>query len=126
MPALYDTDVLIDLLRGKPEARNAMNADRPDIFVSVITVAELYQGVRDGHERQTLAELLAELIVLDVNEDIAREGGLHRRAYKQSHGSGLSDCLIAATAQQYSLTLKTLNVRHFPMLQDVVAPYQKQ
>ena len=126
MPALYDTDILIDLLRGKPEARSALNGDRPDIFVSVITVAELYQGVRDGHERQTLMELLAELIVLDVNEDIAREGGLHRRAYKQSHGSGLSDCLIAATAQQYSLTLKTLNVRHFPMLRDVAAPYQKQ
>lgn len=126
MPALYDTDVLIDLLRGKREAREAMDVDRPNIFVSVITVAELYQGVRDGNERATLAALLADLIVLDVNEDIAREGGLHRRAYKQSHGSGLSDCLIAATAQHYSLTLKTLNTRHFPMLSGVVAPYQKQ
>ena len=125
MAALYDTDVLIDVLRGRQDARDALDADRPNIFVSVITVAELYQGVRDGNERATLDALVGDLVVLDVNTDIARAGGLQRRDYKQSHGSGLSDCLIAATAQHYALVLKTLNTRHFPMLKDVVAPYQK-
>lgn len=125
MAALYDTDVLIDVLRGWQDARDALDVDRPNIYVSVITIAELYQGVRDGGERATLDALVGDLVVLDLNADIARSGGLYRRSYKQSHGSGLSDCLIAATAHHYALTLKTLNTRHFPMIEKVEAPYQK-
>ena len=125
MAALFDTDILIDFLRGLQEAKDALDVDRPDIYVSVITVAELYQGVRDGAERTCLDELIEDLIVLDVEQDITVTGGLHRRAHKQSHGSGLDDCLIAATAEHYNLTLKTLNTRHFPMVKTVLAPYSK-
>jgi predicted nucleic acid-binding protein len=42
-----------------------------------------------------------------------------------SHGCGLADCLVAATAQLHGLTLATLNSKHLPMLQDVRVPYQK-
>ncbi len=125
MAAIFDTDVLIDYLRGLPEARLALDGDRPNSFTSVITVAELYQGVRDGNERMALEALVDELVVLDVDIEIAVSGGLFRQAFKLSHGSGLDDCLIAATAERYDLTLKTLNTRHFPMLAKVIAPYQK-
>jgi len=125
MAALYDTDVLIDVLRGIEVARAALDIDRPDLYVSAITVAELYQGVREGPERIKLDELVEDLIVLNINEDTAIAGGLLRRTYKQSHGSGLEDCLIGATANEYDLTLKTLNTRHFPMVKKLVAPYSK-
>ena len=125
MAAIFDTDVLIDLLRGRSEALAALDVDRPNLYVSVITVAELYQGVRDGSERINLDELIEDLIVLPITEDVARQGGLYRRDYRQSHGSGLEDCLIGATANHYDLTLKTLNTRHFPMVNKVVSPYSK-
>ncbi len=125
MAAIFDTDVLIDLLRGRPEARAALDVDRPNLYVSVITVAELYQGVREGTERTKLNELIEDLIVLPIEEEVARQGGLHRRDYRQSHGSGLEDCLIGATANHFELTLKTLNTRHFPMVKKLVAPYSK-
>jgi predicted nucleic acid-binding protein len=38
---------------------------------------------------------------------------------------GLADALIAATSTQRQVPLVTLNRKHFPMLQDVIVPYDK-
>jgi len=53
-PLLIDTDVLIDYLRGKQEAVDYVDNLTAPLFLSVITVAELYAGVRDGAERTKL------------------------------------------------------------------------
>jgi predicted nucleic acid-binding protein len=42
-----------------------------------------------------------------------------------SHGTGLADALIAASAEAAGATLVTLNRRHFPMLAEVLVPYAK-
>jgi predicted nucleic acid-binding protein len=41
-PLLFDTDVLIDYLRGRTEAVDYIDNLSAPLFVSVITVAELY------------------------------------------------------------------------------------
>jgi predicted nucleic acid-binding protein len=60
-----------------------------------------------------------------VDAAIAVRGGLFRRDYAKSHGVGIADALIAATAEVAGATLVTLNRKHFPMLASVVVPYQK-
>ena len=96
---LLDTNILIDHLRGKPAAVALMQDRVGESATSSLTVAELYQGVREGPERTSLAALEASLTVLPVTEEIARQGGLHSRQYRSSHGAGLIDCMIAATAR---------------------------
>jgi predicted nucleic acid-binding protein len=56
--------------------------------------------------------------------EIGRLGGLYWRDHRHSHGTGLLDALIAATARLHDLRLMTRNVRHFPMLDDLLVPYQ--
>ena len=51
-------------------------------------------------------------------------GGLYRRDYGQSHGTGLADALIAATAEENGATLVTFNQRHFPMV-EIRVPYER-
>ena len=51
--------------------------------------------------------------------------GLWRRQYGRSHGTGLADALIAASADAVGGTLVTLNQRHFPMLANLLIPYRK-
>ena len=65
-PALLvvDTDVLIDYLRDQPQAVAFLESTEQPLATSVITVAELYAGVRDGEERQRLDELMREYGVL--------------------------------------------------------------
>jgi len=125
MAFLIDTDVLIDYLRGRPEAISFIEKNLSEGFLSVLTVAELYQGVRDGKERVKLARALSELRILPVTQDIAERGGLFSRDFRKSHGCGLADCLIAATADSHGLSLITLNVKHYPMMDNVETPYLK-
>jgi predicted nucleic acid-binding protein len=121
---LIDTDVIIDYLRGQPDAVTYIESLANPLLISTITVAELYSGVREGDERTKLEAFLSAFECVPVSEEIAVKGGLYRRDYK-SRKSGLADALIAATAEIRGATLVTLNIKHFPMLSSVKAPYTK-
>ena len=122
---LVDTDVLIDFLRGLEQAKHFI-ANLPDeVYISAITVAELYVGVRNGKERTTLTELIDTFEIIDLNAELTAEGGLLRRDYGLSHGVGLNDALIAATAIKRRLKLATLNAKHYPAMKKVLVPYLK-
>jgi predicted nucleic acid-binding protein len=113
--ALLDTDVLIDFLRGNEQAKRVL-LDLEESYVSAISVAELYAGVRNVKEAGILYSLIQDLTVLDVTAAVAQAGGEIKSQFFSSHGVGLPDALIAATAQANRLNLLTLNVKHFPML----------
>ena len=122
---VVDTDVLIDYLRDRTEAVAYIDALSEPVLMSVVTLAELYAGVREGSERLFLDMFVSVFEMVAVDSEIARLAGLFRRTYGKSHNLGLPDALIAATAQTRKARLVTLNRKHFPMLADVVVPYQK-
>ena len=122
---LIDPDVLIDYLRDYPDAVSYMEAQQERLLISVVTVAELYAGVREGEERVRLERFLRAFDIIPLDLLLAVQGGLYRRDYRKSHNVGLADALIAATATQWQVSLVTLNRKHFPMLQDVIVPYHK-
>jgi predicted nucleic acid-binding protein len=123
--ALLDTDVLIDFLRGNVQATRIV-LDLEKSYVSAISVAELYAGVRSTKEASVLNTLIQDLIVLDVTAAVAQAAGEIKAQFFPSHGVGLPDALIAATAQANRLNLLTLNVKHFPMLVGLKPAYKKQ
>lgn len=122
---LFDTDVLVDYLRGRQESASFLEARSETFLVSAVTVAELFAGVREGQERTALNTFLSAFEVVPVTAAIARRGGLLRRDFGKSHGAGLADALIAATAQDTGARLVTLNAKHFPMAPDHLVPYTK-
>ncbi|MDA0345856.1 MAG: type II toxin-antitoxin system VapC family toxin [Verrucomicrobia bacterium] len=122
---LVDTDILIDYLRGNPKAEAFVESNLDDMTISSITVGELYQGIKEGEERSALDSMISALNTVPVSEDIAKEGGLMCREYRKSHGIGLADCLLAATAKHHDLPLRTLNLKHYPMLENIASPYKK-
>jgi predicted nucleic acid-binding protein len=122
---LIDTDVLTDYLRGYAAAVSYVEAQQERLLISVVTVAELDAGVREGEERSRLERFLRAFDIIPLDQRLAVQGGLYRRDYSKSHNVGLADALIAATATQWQVPLVTLNRKHFPMLQDVIVPYYK-
>lgn len=124
---LVDTDVWIDYLRGHPQAIRCIGQLPERVWISALSVAELHAGVREGPEHEALAQLLSTLEVVDLNSAIAARGGLVRRDYGRSHGVGLNDALIGATALEMQLQLFTLNIKHYPALdkQHVKKAYNK-
>jgi predicted nucleic acid-binding protein len=110
---LIDTDVLIDYLRDRAEAVTYLESLTPPLSISAITVAELYAGVRDGAERSTLDQFIDSFQIIAIDENIAVRAGLIRRDFGKSHGTGLADAIIAATAELQQADLVTLNGKHF-------------
>jgi predicted nucleic acid-binding protein len=123
---VIDTDVLIDYLRDQPQAVAFLEGSDRHLAASVVSIAELYVGVREGAERQRLDVFVSAFEVLALGQEAAVQAGLFRRQYGRSHGTGLADALIAAIVQTAGATLATLNRRHFPMLANVVVPYTKE
>lgn len=124
-PVLFDTDVLVDFLRGNTKATALLKAQTGNLAISTIVAAELYAGVRGDEELETLDALLSLFRVIPVSAGLAREGGLLKNTYAKSHGTGLADAIIAATAISEKATLKTLNTKHYPMIKGLRPAYRK-
>jgi predicted nucleic acid-binding protein len=121
---LLDIDVLVEYLRGRPRAIEYLEGLTSDLCISVISVAELFAGVR-GDEERSLKQFLLAFAVLPVTEKVAQLGGLYRRDFRPSHGISLADALIAATAEENDAGLVTFNRRHFPMVSRITVPYER-
>jgi predicted nucleic acid-binding protein len=132
---LLDTDVLLELARPRPNhgvvAWLAERAgDETRLFVSALTLAEIYRGILrldPGHRRFTRLrawmdrELPARFVgrILAFDEQVARSWGALTAALPKGVSVSNMDSLIAATAVHHRLTLVTRNVadlRHFPAL----------
>ena len=50
MASLFDMDVLIDYLRGLPDAVTAVESRIVGVCLSAMTVAEIYQSVREAEQ----------------------------------------------------------------------------
>lgn len=122
---LLDTDVLIDFFRGTKKAVDLINLDSERILLSSIVVAELFAGVKGDTEQTVLENFVSLFRVVPISTEIAKAGGLYRRDYGKSHGVGLADAILAATAEAEDAELKTLNIRHYPMLKGLEPAYKK-
>jgi len=122
---LVDTDVLVDFFRGHTKAVAFVDAHSPQIILSTIVVAELYAGVKGDAEEAALENFVSLFRVVPISPEIAKAAGLYKRDYGKSHGVGLADAILAATAEIENAELKTLNMRHYPMLKGLKPPYKK-
>jgi hypothetical protein len=122
---VLDTDVLIDLLRG----REVMRAFLHDLVAhsvpccSTISVAEIYAGMRQEESART-ADLLDGLVVLPVTREIAEVAGHFKRRSK-SRRLELADCLIAATAYVEGASVATGNVKDYTMAEITILPARR-
>jgi len=123
MPLLFDTNILIDYLRGREQAMDLLTAQTEPPTISVASVMELYAGFRSRREELDGERLLQQSRILALTEDIARRAGVFSRHFEPSHGVDDVDAIVAATAEQHGLKLATLNVKHFPMFPKLKRAY---
>jgi len=122
---LLDTDVLVDFFRGYSKAVTFLNAYASRILLSSIVVAEVYAGVKGDAEQAALENFVSLFPVIPVTAEIAKAGGLYKRNYGKSHGVGLADAILAATCEIQNAELKTLNIKHYPMIKGLTPAYKK-
>jgi predicted nucleic acid-binding protein len=120
---VFDTSILIDVLRGDAAALGYVRGVNDVPICSEVTRIEVARGLRSG-ERTSAEQLFRTLHWVPLDEPIARRAGeLGRRWDRHRPGISLADLVVAATAEQVDAELATANVRHFPMFEDLQAPY---
>ncbi len=120
---LVDTNILIDYLRGRPDAIAWLEALDERTAISAISVLELYAGARSQRDERDIIALREQLTCLPGGEEITERAGAILRHYRMSHGIDIPDALIAATAEHHGLRLATLNTKHFPMFPKLKRAY---
>ena len=113
-----DSDVLIWHLRKGDRQRAVQEyltklAGHGTLACSMLSVAEVEQGVRPREEEKTRA-FLRSLKTYPVDRDVAeRAGEIVRSLRSRGTTVGLADAVIAATCVIHGLTLVTLNLSDF-------------
>jgi predicted nucleic acid-binding protein len=124
---LLDTDILIDVQRRYQPAVEWLATLNELPGVPGFVVMELYQDAPDTRRIREVDELIAPLAVVWPNERDCQRALSDFRALHLSHGVGLLDALIGATAIGLNATLVTFNLRHFRPLMGLITeqPYSK-
>lgn len=130
---LVDTDILSAGAPSKaqpiPELIEWMDRNSERLYVSVVTIAEIEDGIaksrREGGTRKAarLREWLETLVhlyssrILPFDLAAARIAGvLSDRARGTGHTAGFADLAIGAIARQHHLTILTRNLKHYTPL----------
>ena len=122
---LLDTDVVVEFLRGRPRAAEFLESAEGPLAISAVSVAELFAGARGKTDEAAIATFLGAFEVVPVDAATAREAGRLRREFGPSHGTGLADAMIAASARHRGARLVTFNRRHFPFVEDLLVPWSR-
>lgn len=126
MTCLLDTNVISERTKRAPDenVRTWLRSQRvSDTYLSVITLAELEQGVLrlgDTRRARELGVFLATIErqfhgqILTIDRDVAYQWAvLTARALAEGTPLGYADSLIAATARAHHLTVVTRNTEDF-------------
>lgn len=118
---LIDTDVLINLSRGKL-GKSIVRWDKSEC-ISDISYMEFVQGCRNNQELIIWKKASNQFKLIPVTEDVSHKARSLMDDYKLAHGINMGDALIAATALVHSLTLLTGNKKHYCFIPGLDAEY---
>ena len=117
-PVLVDSDILIEVLRQRNDEISyrwrELAASPTPVAYSPISSAEIWHGAR-ASEAAAIATLFSALTCIPIDAVIGKRAGEYLARYHASHGMGIGDALIAATASVHELRLWTRNRKHYPM-----------
>ena len=119
MADLFDTNILIDYLKGIPKATRELKASA-DPAISTVTWIEVMAGASTAADIAVLRAFLANFKQLPVTDAVAERAAANRRQMRIK----LPDAIILATAQSDNRQLVTRNVKDFPSaMAGVRVPY---
>ena len=124
---LLDTTTFVDLTR---DYRPAVEAFRKVLYgqsASIINKFELIVGSKSKKEMNTIGNRLEKLEIafFPITADICEIAEEIMRSFYHSHGVGIEDALIAATALVYDEELATHDTKHFDFIPNLklLTPY---
>ena len=125
---VLDTDIFIDLEhKYQPALAWYHTLPTGSIALPGYTLLELYQSANNKQQMRATDLIVAGLPIVWATEAERLQAIINFRRLHLSHGLGLIDSLIAATALSHHAILCTSNVKHFRHIPGLVTeqPYPR-
>jgi len=118
---VVDTDILIDVSRGIPQAvQKLVDLELSnELSISVITQLELMVGCKNKQEFKELDTFLDRFTIFHTSEAISSRTVDLLEQYRLSHGVKIADMLIASTALVYDVELFSKNKKDFKFIDNL-------
>lgn len=118
---LLDTNIIIDFFHGNKDAVEIIKKLKNELlFISVVTVAEYYQGaVRTSNPQKSIENfdefiLQANIQTIAIDPEVAQIYGLLQGEFhKKGKAKPILDLFIAASCIAYDLILVTFDKKDF-------------
>ncbi len=119
MTAVFDTNILIDYLNGREEAKAELRLYENKL-ISIITYMEVMVGAKTPKEAEILRSFLQSFTCRELAQVVANLA----IALRQQHRLKLPDAIVYATARDVGCNLVTRNTKDFPSTwPDIRLPY---
>jgi tRNA(fMet)-specific endonuclease VapC len=119
---VVDTCIFIDHIRSKDRTNTALAklpSDEP-VYVSVVTLFELYCGATSADKKQHIVDLTEDLNLLPFNADVAdRAGEIYQSLKRRNKQISVQDIMIAATCLIFGQPVLTRNKKDFMLVDDL-------
>ena len=119
---LIDTSIIIDHLRKKNKKKSRLFEiiDTHGLFVSTVTIYELFAGATNEAKRKDINDFMALAEILPFNRETAeRAGDIYLSLRNKNELIDVRDIFIGATALIHHFPLMTLNVKHFNRIEEL-------
>jgi len=116
---VVDTSIFIEHLRAKDKTATTLIqlADEPELFISAVSLYELYMGGTTKEKMLDVRNLTEGLAVLPFTDEVAiKAGQIYQDLRKRNKIIDFRDIFIAATCLTFQLPIATLNKKHFKLI----------
>jgi tRNA(fMet)-specific endonuclease VapC len=113
---LVDTSIFVEYLRNKKKEKTILFnlPNEATLFISTITLFELYAGATDEQKWNDVITLTEDLPILPFTVDLAEFAAkTFQELRKRNQIIEFRDIFIASTAIVNNIPIKTLNIDHF-------------
>ncbi len=115
-----DTGIFIEHLRAKDKLSTTLYkiSENTSIFISAVTVYELYMGATTKEKEQDVSVITENFIVLSFTDAVAQKAAeIYHKLRLSNQMIEFRDIFIAATCIVNELPLVTLNKKHFKRIE---------
>lgn len=117
---VVDTGIFIEHLRAKEKSATTLFslADEPELFISAVSLYELYMGATTKDKVQDIVNITEGLTVLPFTDEVAiKASQIYHKLRTSNKIIEFRDIFIAATCLAFNLPIATLNKKHFKRIE---------
>jgi predicted nucleic acid-binding protein len=119
---VVDTDIFIEHLRAKDKSSTTLYklSDEPQLFLSAVSLYELYMGATTKEKQNDIKIITEDLIILPFTDAVSiKAAEIYHRLRLSNQMIEFRDIFIAATCLVNDLPIATLNKKHFKRIDDL-------